>query len=77
MDPEMYEYQRAQWLEPSNTRSRKAPIKRMHFVKRSMTRKAIMNPSNQVSMHCMQGEDNKFYYIPVNSYNVDHLKIIS
>jgi hypothetical protein len=77
MDPEISEYQRAQWLEPSNTRSRKAPIKRMHFVKRSMTRKAIMNPSNQVSMQCMQGEDNKFYYIPVNSYNMDHLKIIS
>jgi hypothetical protein len=76
MDPdEIARYQ--QWLEPSATRSRKAPIERMHFVKRSMTRKAIMNPTNRVSMQCMQGEDGRFYYIPLDSYNPEHLQIIS
>ena len=71
------QYQNAQWLEPSNTRSRKAPIDRLHFVKRSMTRKAIMHPTRRVSMQCMQGEDGKFYYIPLDAYNPDHLQIIS
>ena len=76
MDPEeIARYQ--QWLEPSVTRSKKAPIQRMHFVKRSMTRKAIMNPTNRVSMQCMQGEDGRFYYIPLDSYNPEHLQIIS
>ena len=76
MDPEeIARYQ--QWLEPSATRSKKAPIKRMHFVKRSMTRKAIMNTNRQVNMQCMQGEDDKFYYIPLDSYNQAHLSIIN
>jgi len=77
MDPEIVQYQNAQWLEPSNTRSRKAPIDRFHFVKRSMTRKAIMHPNRRVSMQCMQGEDGKFYYIPLDAYNPEHLQIIS
>lgn len=78
MDPELEHLAHfAQWSEPSNTRSRKAPIQRFHFVKRSMTRKTIMNPTNQVSMQCMQGEDGKFYYIPLDSYNPEHLQIIS
>jgi hypothetical protein len=76
MDPEeIARYQ--QWLEPSATRSKKAPIKRMHFVKRSMTRKAIMHPNRRVTMQCMQGEDDKFYYIPLDSYNPAHLSIIN
>ena len=77
MDPDIAQYQVAQWLEPSATRSRKAPMQRMHFVKRSMTRKAIMNPNRRVNMQCMQGEDDKFYYIPLDSYNPEHLSIIS
>jgi hypothetical protein len=76
MDPDIAQYQVAQWLEPSATRSRKAPMQRMHFVKRSMTRKAIMNPNRRVNMQCMQGEDDKFYYIPLDSYNPAHLSII-
>lgn len=77
MDPELENIAHAQWLEPSNTRSRKAPIERLHFVKRSMTRKAIVHPNRRVSMQCMQGEDGKFYYIPLDAYNPDHLQIIS
>jgi len=77
MDPDIARYQHQQWLEPSNTRSRKAPIERLHFVKRSMTRNAIMHPDRRVSMQCMQGEDGKFYYIPLDAYNPEHLKIIS
>lgn len=77
MDPEIVQYQLAQWLEPSKTRSRKAPIERLHFVKRSMTRKAIMHPNRRVSMQCMQGQDGKFYYIPLDAYNPDNLQIIS
>ena len=77
MDPDIARYQHQQWLEPSNTRSRKAPIERLHFVKRSMTRNAIMHPDRRVSMQCMQGEDGKFYYIPLDAYNPDHLQIIS
>jgi hypothetical protein len=78
MDPELEHLAHlAQWLEPSNTRSRKAPIERLHFVKRSMTRKAIMHPNRRVSMQCMQGQDGKFYYIPLDAYNPDHLQIIS
>jgi len=76
MDPDIAQYQVAQWLEPSVTRSRKAPMQRMHFVKRSMTRKAIMHPNRRVNMQCMQGEDDKFYYIPLDSYNPEHLSII-
>jgi hypothetical protein len=76
MDPkEIARYQ--QWLEPSATRSKEAPMQRMHFVKRSMTRKAIMHPNRRVTMQCMQGEDDKFYYIPLDSYNPAHLSIIS
>jgi hypothetical protein len=75
MDQDIARYQ--QWLEPSNTRSRKAPIERLHFVKRSMTRNTIMHPGRRVSMQCMQGEDGKFYYIPLDAYNPDHLQIIS
>ena len=75
MDQDNARYQ--QWLKPSNTRSRKAPIERLHFVKRSMTRNTIMHPDRRVSMQCMQGEDGKFYYIPLDAYNPDHLQIIS
>jgi len=77
MDPELKNLAYAQWLEPSNTRSRKAPVERLHFVKRSMTRKAIMHPDRRVNMQCMQGQDGKFYYIQLDAYNTDHLQIIS
>jgi len=76
-DPELKNLAYAQWLEPSNTRSRKAPIEGLHFVKRSMTRKAIMHPDRRVNMQCMQGQDGKFYYIHLDAYNTDHLQIIS
>ena len=64
------------WLRPSKTRSNKPPIEGMYFVKRSMTRKAIQNPTTRVSMQCMQGEDGKYYYIPLDSYDPSHLEII-
>jgi len=62
---------------PSNTRSRKAPIDRVHRVKRSMSLKDIMNKNSRVSMQCMQGEDGAYYYIPLDAYNPDHLSIIT
>jgi len=64
------------WLRPSNTRSNKPPIEGLYFIKRSMTRKAIQNPTTRVSMQCMQGEDGNFYYIPLDSYDPSHLEII-
>ena len=64
------------WLLPSKTRSKKPPIEGMYFVKRSMTRKAIQNPTTRVSMQCMQGEDGRYYYIPLDSYDPSHLEII-
>ena len=67
----------ASLLRPSKTRRNKPPIESLHFVKRSMTRKAIMHPGARVSMQCMQGEDGAFYYIPLDSYNQSHLRIIS
>lgn len=67
----------ASLLRPSKTRRNKPPIEGLHFVKRSMTRKAIMHPNSRVSMQCMQGEDGAFYYIPLDSYNPAHLSIIS
>lgn len=64
------------WHQPSNTRSGLPPINLMKFVKRSMKSKAIMNPSAQVRMQCMKGEDGKFYYIPIDPYNPEHLRFI-
>ena len=64
------------WFLSSNTRSKRLPIEGMYFVKRSMTRKAIQNPTTRVSMQCMQGEDGKYYYIPLDSYDPSHLEII-
>jgi hypothetical protein len=64
------------WLRPSKTRSNKPPIAGLHFIKRSMTRKVIQNPTTRVSMQCMQGEDGNFYYIPLDSYDPSHLEII-
>lgn len=64
------------WFLPSKTRSNKPPIEGMHFIKRSMTRKAIQNPITRVSIQCMQGEDGKYYYIPLDSYDPSHLEII-
>ena len=64
------------WHEPSNTRSGLPPINRMPFVKRSMRRLKIMNPSAQVRMQCMKGEDGKFYYIPIDPYTPEHLRLI-
>ena len=46
------------------------------IVKRSLTRKRINNPSSQVGMQCMRGQDGKHYYIPIDAYNPAHLKII-
>jgi hypothetical protein len=64
------------WHQPSNTRSGLPSIKRMSFVKRSMKSRAIMNPSAQVRMQCMKGEDGKFYYIPIDPYSPEHLTLI-
>jgi hypothetical protein len=64
------------WLRPSITRSHEPSIKRLPYVKRSMTRKAIQNPTTRVSMQCMQDEDGNFCYIPLDSYDPSHLEII-
>jgi hypothetical protein len=64
------------WTLPSKTRSKKPPIEGMYFIKRSMTRKAIQNPTTRVSMQCMQGEDGRYYFIPLDSYDPSHLEII-
>ena len=61
-------------FKPLPTRSRRArPIS---IIKRSLTRKRINNPSSQVGMQCMLGEDGKYYYIPIDPYNPSHLEII-
>lgn len=60
-------------FKPLPTRSRARPIS---IVKRSLTRKRINNPSSQVGMQCMRGEDGKYYYIPIDPYNPSHLEII-
>ena len=69
-------YVHESWLRPSKTRSNKPPIEGLYFIKRSMTRKVIQNPTTRVSMQCMQGEDGSFYYIPLDSYDPSHLEII-
>jgi len=61
--------------QPLPTRSR-ARARSISIVKRSLTRKRINNPSSQVGMQCMRGEDGKYYYIPIDAYNPSHLKII-
>jgi len=71
-----FSYVEPNWIMLSSTRSNTSPIERLHFIKRSMTRKAIENPTARVSMQCMQGEDGKYYYIPMDSYDPSHLKII-
>lgn len=58
---------------PTRSRSRARPIS---IIKRSLTLKRINNPSSQVGMQCMRGEDGKYYYIPIDPYNPEHLKII-
>jgi hypothetical protein len=46
-------------------------------VKRSMSPSRIQRPSAQVSMQCMQGEDDgKYYYVALDPYNASHLEII-
>ena len=64
----------SQLFKPLPTRSRAMPIH--STIKRSLTRKRINNPSSQVGMQCMRGEDGKYYYIPVDSYNAEHLEMI-
>lgn len=59
----------------SSTRSRSRPVDRLPFIKRSISCKTIKNPTNQVRMQCMQGVDNKYYYIPLDPYNPEHLHI--
>ena len=61
-------------FKPLPTRSR-ATV-RSSIIKRSLTRKRINNPDSQVGMQCMRGEDGKYYYIPIDPYNPEHLKII-
>lgn len=60
-------------FKPLPTRSR---ARQMSIIKRSLTRKRINNPSSQVAMQCMRGEDGKYYYIPIDPYNPSHLEII-
>ena len=57
------------------TRSRAVPDR--SIIKRSMTRKRINNPSSQVGMQCMLGEDGKYYYVSIDPYNPSHLEIIN
>ena len=59
---------------PLPTRSSAVPIR--SIVKRSMTAKRIQNPTSQVGMQCMLGEDGKYYYIPLDAYEPSHLEII-
>jgi len=61
-------------FKPLSTRSRAVPIE--SIIKRSMTAKRIKTPSSQVGMQCMQGEDGKYYYIPIDPYNESQLKTI-
>ena len=67
---------RSSLYEVSSTRSHSRPIDRLRRVKRSMSCDTIMHPDNQVRMQCMQGVDNKYYYIPLDPYNRDHLQIV-
>ena len=64
-----------QSFKPLSTRSRAVPDR--IIIKRSMTRKRINNPSSQVGMQCMLGEDGKYYYVSIDPYNPAHLKIIN
>lgn len=61
-------------FEPLSTRSGAVPVR--SIIKRSMTKKRIDNPSSQVGMQCMRGQDGKYYYIPIDPYNPAHLEII-
>jgi hypothetical protein len=64
-------------VEPSSLMTRGSYRARpVSIIKRSLTRKRINNPDSQVGMQCMRGEDGKYYYIPVDPYNPEHLKII-
>ena len=72
-----FSYVEPNWIMLSSTRSNTSPIERLHFIKRSMTRKAIENPTARVSMQCMQGEDGKYYYIPIDPYGLEHLTFIN
>jgi hypothetical protein len=62
-------------FKPLPTRSRAATV-RSSIIKRSLPQTRINNPSSQVGMQCMRGEDGKYYYIPIDPYNPEHLKII-
>ena len=62
-------------FKPLSTRSRR--VVPVSIIKRSMTAKRIKDPSSQVGMQCMQGQDGKYYYIPIDSYNPSHLEIIN
>ena len=62
-------------FKPLSTRSRAVPD--ISIIKRSMTRKRINNPSSQVGMQCMLGEDGKYYYVSIDPYNPSHLEIIN
>jgi hypothetical protein len=65
---------RSEWFTPGNTRSKSSPgIKR---IKRSMTRKVILNPTSNVHMQCMQDQVGKFYYIPLDPYKESNFRII-
>lgn len=61
-------------FEPLPTRSRAVSV--YSTTKRGLTRKRINNPRNQVGMQCMMGEDGKYYYVAIDPYNAEHLKII-
>ena len=62
-------------FKPLSTRSRR--VVPVSIIKRSLTRKRINDPSSQVVMQCMQGQDGKYYYIPIDPYNPSHFEIIN
>lgn len=64
------------FLHMFKTLPRRSRARQMSIIKRSLTRKRINNPSSQVAMQCMRGEDGKYYYIPIDPYNPSHLEII-
>ena len=64
------------WFTHSNTRSKECPIDRMPFVKRSMHKKTILHKNSKVYMQCMQGEDDKFYYVHLDPYDSDNFAIM-
>jgi hypothetical protein len=64
------------WFKQSNTRSKECPIDRMPFVKRSMHKKTILNKTSKVYMQCMQGEDDKFYYVHLDPYDSANFAIM-